>query len=219
MGAKPYVGMKVNYVTLLYPFYKTTISQSKERKRLYWRVKCICGNELNARLERVVGKGRKIKSCGCKHSYGNHITHNLSKTRLYTIFRSMVERCENANSSAWEYYGSRGITICDEWRNDFKNFYDWSQKNGYNENLTIDRINNDGNYEPSNCRWVDYKTQARNTRSNRYIEIDGEVRCLSEWCEVLDVNIHTVKWRIAQGMDHKIALTKPIDERFRKNAL
>lgn len=214
-----YPGKKINNVTLLYPFRKETISKNKKRTRLYWKVQCECGNKFDARLERVKGKGRNVKNCGCKHEIPRHVTHNLSKTRLYTIYRSMVERCENPNSRSWEDYGGRGIQICDEWRQDFKTFYQWALDNGHKDNLTIDRIDNDGNYEPNNCRWVNYTVQARNTRGNRNIKINGETKCLTEWCEVLDVNIHTVKWRIANGMDHKTALLKPIKKRVNKNAI
>lgn len=87
-----------------------------------------------------------------------------SKTRLYRIWQNVKTRCSNPNCEKYKYYGDKGITICDDWKNNFASFEEWSLKNGYKENLTIDRIDNNKNYEPSNCRWVDWNIQRRNTR-------------------------------------------------------
>ena len=110
-------------------------------------------------------KSGKIKSCGCLNKQGNP-KHGLRYTRLYRIWINMKTRCYNKNTNRYKDYGARGITICNEWRNDFMSFYNWSMNNGYDENLTIDRINNDKNYEPSNCRWITVKEQNRNKRNN-----------------------------------------------------
>ena len=110
----------------------------------------------------------------------------------------MKKRCYNSNDKAYNYYGGRGIKVCDEWLNDFQTFYDWSMNNGYNEHLTIDRIDVNGNYEPNNCRWVDYKIQNRNSRHNTLFTIDGETRCLSEWCEILNLNYKNVLARVTR---------------------
>lgn len=95
--------------------------------------------------------------------------HGLYKSRLYWVWHSMKDRCYNPKATSYKHYGGRGIKVCDEWKNSFKAFYDWAYSNGYDENAprnkcTIDRINNDGDYEPSNCRWVDAKIQASNQR-------------------------------------------------------
>lgn len=111
----------------------------------------------------------------------------------------MRYRCYNINDKEYSWYGGRGITICDEWLNDFMSFYDWSMNNGYQDNLTIDRIDNNKGYSPINCRWTTRKEQARNTRRNRLITIDGETKCLAEWCEVFNLNYHTVKRRLYRG--------------------
>ena len=112
---------------------------------------CECGSDFIARVN-AVKVGHK-KSCGCKRGLSNN-THNLSKHPLYRKWSGMITRVTNNKEEKWHRYGGRGITICDEWRNDFKAFYDWSIKNGWKKGLTIDRINNDGNYEPSNCQWI-----------------------------------------------------------------
>ena len=111
----------------------------------------------------------------------------------------MKQRCYNPNKPQYKDWGGRGITICDEWLNDFMAFYDWAMSNGYQDNLTIDRIDNNKGYEPSNCRWVDHKIQNRNKRNNRNYTINGETHCLTEWCEILGLNRGTVKNRLRYG--------------------
>lgn len=115
-----------------------------------------------------------------------NVKHNLRYSRLYNIWRHMKQRCYNSNNKKYERYGKRGITVCEEWLNDFKAFYDWSMSNGYKDDLTIDRINNDGNYEPSNCRWVNLKTQANNRSTNILITHDGETHNIKEWSLIMN---------------------------------
>ena len=120
----------------------------------------------------------------------------------------MRDRCYNTNRSQYTDYGGRGIVVCQEWLDDFMNFYNWAIDNGYKDGLTIDRINNDGNYEPDNCRWVDSKTQQRNRRNNRNFTYQGETHCLKEWCEILGLRYNTVvnrihksHWTIEQALE------------------
>lgn len=136
-------------------------------------------------------------------------THGLRSHRLYSILAHMKSRCYNKNNKDFQNYGGRGITICDEWLNDFQAFYDWSMNNGYQEGLTIDRIDVNKNYEPSNCRWVDQKVQQRNRRNNRIYTIDGVSKCLSEWCELYNVNYDLVRGRLDYNWDIKEALLTP----------
>lgn len=124
------------------------------------------------------------------------IKHGKRKTRLYRIWANMKTRCYNPNYTQYKDYGGRGITVCNEWKNDFQAFYDWSISNGYNDILQIDRIDNNKSYEPSNCRWVDRKTQGRNKRNNRNYTINGETHCLSEWCLSLGLKNSTVRMRL-----------------------
>ena len=141
---------------------------SKQRKAM-WICKCDCGNITRP----VVGANLKAgttKSCGCllneircNDAKYNHIRYG----RLYHIWHGMKERCYWDKYKQFKDYGGRGITVCEEWRNNFESFRDWALENGYEEHLTIDRINNDGNYEPSNCRWVTRAEQNRNRRISR----------------------------------------------------
>lgn len=120
----------------------------------------------------------------------------------------MKQRCYNPNNKRYKDWGGRGIAVCSEWKDDFQTFYDWAMVNGYKEGLQIDRIDNNGNYEPNNCRWIDRKQQARNRRSNINYTINGKTRCILEWCEILGLKpktvyqrIHYYNWTIEQALE------------------
>ena len=140
-------------------------------------------------------------------------------TRLYRIYNNIKSRCYNKNSQAYLRYGARGITVCEEWRNDFTKFYDWSMKNGYQENLTIDRIDNNGNYEPSNCRWVTVKTQSNNRSKNHLVSLNSTTKTLNEWCEIYEINYHTVQDRLKRGWNYEKALLTPPNTKFRRKVV
>ena len=108
----------------------------------------------------------------------------------------MKNRCNNPNHPRFKDYGGRGITVCDDWKNDVKSFYDWSMSHGYADNLTIDRIDNDGNYEPSNCRWVTQLVQVNNSRHNHIITYNGETHSMSDWARILGTSFHLLSNRI-----------------------
>lgn len=158
-----------------------------------YKCKCDCGNIVEIRGNSL--KTGNNKSCGCLRG----TNHGMSNTALYYIWNGIKERCYNKNYSRYHNHGGRGIKVCDAWLHDFMNFYNWATNNNYQEGLTIDRIDNNGNYEPSNCRWVDKKIQNRNKRNNINFTINGETKCLAEWCEILNLNYSTVRKRLKLG--------------------
>lgn len=148
------------------------IKNNKKKKRIL--AKCKCGNNFEVLLYSV--KSGRTKSCGCyrkKVTSKNMRKHGQRNTRLYKCWCDIKSRCYNENNKCSKWYKDKGIIVCDEWKDSFKNFYDWAMRNGYKENLTIDRINNNGNYEPTNCRWVDMSTQVSNTSLLRSTNTSG----------------------------------------------
>ena len=129
------------------------------------------------------------------------ITHNKSNTSIFHTWCNMRHRCKNQNRPDYKYYGGRGVRVCDEWDCSFENFYSWAINNGYKEGLTIDRIDVDGNYEPSNCRWVTRYTQMNNTRQNCYITIDGETKTAAEWGRISGIDGRLISERYRKGYD------------------
>ena len=162
----------------------------------YWLCVCECGGHTVVRGSHL--KTGNVASCGCRKG---HITHGESGSRLYAIWNNMRERCRNPKTREYHRYGGRGIKVCDEWLNDFQAFYDWAIANGYDDTAprgqcTIDRIDNDGNYCPENCRWTTAKVQANNTRRTRFIEFNGEKHSVTEWARRLGMNQSTLSMRI-----------------------
>ena len=136
------------------------------------------------------------------------LKHGLSKTRLFSIWRSMLTRCFNTNCKSYKYYGGKGIAVCAEWKSNFKSFYDWAINNGYAENLTIDRINTNGDYCPENCRWVSMRAQNLNKSCNRKITAFGETLTLSQWASHTGLCLTTLKSRLDKlGWSAEKALT------------
>lgn len=136
---------------------------------------------------------------------GNY-KHGFTKTRLYNIWKSMRQRCKNPKCLNYKNYGGKGISVCNEW-DDFKVFSKWALKNGYTEELTLDRIDVKENYNPLNCRWVSYKIQENNKTSNRYLELNGEIHTLAEWSDITGIKIGTIHARLKRGWNVEKALT------------
>ena len=135
------------------------------------------------------------------------------KKRLYSIWHNMKTRCYNPKAEKFKHYGGRGISVCEEWRTSFKAFYEWAIANGYRDNLTIDRIDMNGNYEPSNCRWVDMLVQNNHSRKNRLITHNGETKTASEWARQYGINRQLFATRIRRGWRFERAINPNVRHR------
>lgn len=174
-----------------------------------WKCLCDCGNYTTVRGKNL--KNGSVKSCGCLQKIPKNITHNMSKTRMYHIWSMMRRRCNDPKNHAYINYGGRGITVCDEWNGSFEPFMDWALSHGYDDNLTIDRIDNDGNYCPDNCRWVKPEEQAQNRRRNWKIEHQGKTKNLKQWCDELNLDYKRTHNRLNQlGMTFEKAISMPV---------
>lgn len=189
-------GRRFNYLTVL--GFAGRDRESKAR----WHCRCDCGAETIVDGWNL--KSGHVKSCGClsRDAIGDRTrTHGHSRTgeNIYPVWKSMRARCNNPSNHAYENYGGRGISVCDEWNDDFQNFYDWALTNGYSSGLTIDRIDNDGDYCPENCRWSTRLEQSNNRRSCRYITYAGITHTIAEWSRVFNVPYCTLTRRIDRG--------------------
>lgn len=187
------------------------IEQIKNDKNGHSKVKCkcSCGKTINVLLDNL--KTGHSKSCGCKKGYmisKKKKTHGKCNTKLYKVWHNIKNRCYNKNNKRYKDYGGRGITICDEWLNDFMSFYNWAMNNGYKEGLSIDRINNDGNYEPNNCRWVTNKVQNNNKRSNRLLTHNKETHTITEWSKILNIHYTCLRNRILKKYPQELIFYK-----------
>ena len=132
--------------------------------------------------------------------------HGLSRTRIYKTYTTMLSRCYDPTRKKYESYGGRGIAVCDEWKNDFLSFYNWAMANGYQDDLQIDRIENDGNYEPGNCKWSTRKEQANNRRDSRHLTYKNQTKTLSQWAEIFGFDNRIVWLRLKRGWSIEKAL-------------
>lgn len=199
-------------------FGKLTVKRfagTNKRGEATWECKCDCG-------KKTIVPGNKLRSghttsCGCVRfsRIGEHNrTHGMTNSRLYNIWSRMKARCNNPKEQYYYLYGGRGIKICDEWANSFELFYEWSIKNGYKENLTIDRKNTNGDYCPSNCKWSDVYEQANNKRNNHFITAFGQRKTISQWARVTRLNPGTISRRIhTLGWNEVDAVTIPVNRR------
>lgn len=183
--------------------------QPNKLKRTMWLCKCDCGSQYIAYGANL--QSNHTQSCGClqkERARESATTHGKSHTRLHRTWRHMVERCTNPNVRNYSDYGGRGITVCEEWRK-FDNFYQWAMQNGYYEDLTIDRINNNGNYEPNNCRFTDLTVQANNKRTNHLMTANGETKTLTQWANELGISYITLLYRVRRGWSDEKAINTP----------
>ena len=179
----------------------------RRRGRTMFVCACSCGSIVEVQSGHLVSGD--TKSCGClklELVRSRPITHKLSRTRLYYIWSHMKGRCLRKKDVGWKDYGGRGISICAEWIDSFESFRDWAFSRGYSSTLTIDRIDNNGNYTPDNCRWVTPTINARNKRNNRIIEYQGRRQPISAWAGELGMTESIIRHRISRGYDPVSAL-------------
>lgn len=177
----------------------------------YWKWRCDCGGETHLHRQAATITGH----CGCltaERLAARHRTHGASATNAYKAWHAMIERCQNKKNMAYPSYGGRGIRVCERWKS-YTNFLaDMGERPA---GVTLDRIDNDGDYEPSNCRWATKKQQQRNRRSNRILAINGVEMCVAEWCEKYGMPRSTVQGRLRKKWPAEAALTTPINAKMR----
>lgn len=190
------------------------VEPSGRKKVQYW-CDCSCGSKNLLRLRDTLKDNSKTHSCGCmtiekirKSNTRHGGSHKGSWQRLYRIWSLMKDRCNNSNSPAYKNYGGRGITVCDEWGL-YESFREWALSNGYQDNLTLDRIDVSGNYTPNNCRWIPMCEQSKNRRLCNYITINNEKRCMSEWGRIFNISPSTISYRLKMGWSPEKAVMTP----------
>lgn len=187
-------------------FGRLVVTREGERSpsgRVRWHCVCDCGKELDVYGPSL--KRRNTQSCGCFHrdkAREGHLVHGFggrtNRPRIYSVWKAMKNRCYRKSHAEYDRYGGRGITVCDEWKNDFTAFKDWAYSSGYKEDLEIDRIDNNRGYCPENCRWVTKKQNANNRSSNLHVYFRGELRTISEIAEMVNLPYWTIYQRVTK---------------------
>lgn len=204
------------------------LAERKKRKNrkvydYYYLCKCICGKETIVRKENL--QSGATKSCGCyqkevsakklnninlKHGFSRH---DGTKEKLYNVWMAMKDRCYNKNNKMYKYYGERNIKVCDEWKNDYVNFRSWAIKNNYKQGLDLDRIDNNGNYEPDNCRFISHKENLKNRSNAIKIDINGNLFSIEELAEKYNIKKTTIQTRYGRGKRGE-QLIEPIKKNY-----
>ena len=199
----------------------------------YWLCNCDCGNETVVSIGNL--RSGNTKSCGCLQKENgvkrghDSAKHGMARSHIYRVWRLMKDRCYNQNKDGYDRYGGRGITVCDEWlgENGFVNFLEWSNNNGYADGLQIDRIDNDGNYSPDNCRWVTNKVNMRNRSVNHYIDTPFGHITIAEFAEKINGDYdlvyaqvtrqkHSIEWIMDNYKDTNNYVLPPYKHRVKK---
>lgn len=200
MKANDLIGQKFGMLTVV-----SRAANNKYGKAM-WNCVCECGRKPKKPISTDRLKSGNSKSCGC-YRFGNKfsVTHGEKKTRLWREWSGMKNRCSK-NFKFHKNYYDRGISVCEEWKS-YIAFRNWALSNGYDDGLTLDRINNDKGYSPDNCRWATMKQQSNNRRTNKYITANSETRTMKEWAEYSGIKYHTIQERIARGWKEEDAVT------------
>lgn len=185
------------------------------QKQTMWDCVCDCGQTTTVNTGNL--KTGRVVSCGC---YNREVrknvrrgTHGYSRTRLYDIWHKMRQRCSREETEHYDRYGGRGISVCKEWNEDFLSFCEWALSSGYTDRLSLDRIDVNGDYEPTNCRWTTMKVQENNRTDNVVVEFDGKTQTLAEWADEYGLKYTTFYRRIERGWEFYDALTRPVRKR------
>lgn len=191
---------KLNLIGL--KFGKLTVIERAECKnaRTYWRCKCECGNEKIVQGCNL--KSGHTKSCGCTVIENPpRKSHGRAGTDIYKTWLHIKQRCYDEKTEQYKNYGGRGITVCDRWRDDFQAFYDDISKLPHfgEKGYSLDRIDNNGNYEPNNVRWATAKEQANNRRTNHLITYNGKTQTIAQWADETGINKYTIRTRLSRG--------------------
>ena len=211
-----YIGQRFGRLTVVQLDHIRSYIRPNGRKRNleYYLCVCDCGNTTVTQKDYL--KSGDCKSCGClktetdRSKTNKHRKHGMTDTILYSRWRCIKERCYNPHNVSYKHYGGRRIKMDDSWRNSFYNFFLWATKNGFSPELTIDRINPNGDYTPDNCRWATINEQNNNKTSNNKITINGETDTITNWCRRFKINRQSVYKRLYRGWDIIRAITEPM---------
>ena len=210
--AKDLIGQKFGLLTVV-----EKAEKKGKNPNIRWRCRCDCGNETTVFAYHLTTG--HTKSCGClqkefaiKHASNLNKSHGLSNTRLHSIWSHIKRRCLDKDFRSYPDYGGRGIAVCDEWKDNFTAFYEWSIQNGYSDDLSIDRIDVNGDYCPANCRWATPKMQSNNRRNTLWITYKGKTQTVVQWAEELNISYQTLyarlfhrNWSIDRALNEPIA--------------
>lgn len=200
---KDLVGKKFGRLTVIEQ-HGFTEKNEHGSKQAIWYCKCDCGNYCEIPSGTLTRK-RNNHSCGClakehlKDMAKGNITHGMSNTGLYRSYKAMMSRCYRKKDIHYNAYGKRGIVVCKEWKDNSKAFIEWGLSNGWREHLTLERIDVNGNYEPSNCKWIPMKDQYDNKRQNVMITFNGETHNATYWGRKFNINPQAIRWRYRHG--------------------
>lgn len=184
------VGQKFNHLTAIY-------SISDPNNGRLWYCRFDCGKTKKNPVSGYALKANKIKDCGCIKKPSGMYKHGKSNTKIYNVWTAMKQRCLKENDRAYVNYGGRGIAVYEEWLS-FIPFYEWAMNSGYKEGLTLERIDNDGNYEPPNCTWIPKSEQTSNRRINKHITYKGKTKIMKDWAKELGFDYHVIQSRITK---------------------